>query len=272
VKRKRYHAIVFRPVFNSREVHRKLKYYLAIWLMLFSLFALCDPVQKQSAASSKNDFRYLSGFGQWIEEAPYGECWKPSVIASWNPLENGRWIRTQYGLTWFSYEPFGWIVYHYGNWVLTASNGWLWIPGYQWSAANVRWIQFNDYAGWAAAPPSGTKLPDPWDPLNRPSWKITKISDLDRDDVKTSILKIKSETAPDPKMISRTEPATDIEKGQANLFQEGKLQRIDFPVALNNRLVAYRNNVGKNVLLPVPAKNTKRESIAERKTQRDPIQ
>jgi hypothetical protein len=71
----------------------------------------------------------------------------------WAPYANGRWIWTSDGWYWDSYEPFGYIVYHYGRWYYDNYYGWVWIPDYQWAPAWVEWRYDNAYIGWAPLPP-----------------------------------------------------------------------------------------------------------------------
>ena len=96
----------------------------------------------------------LSPYGSWIEfgDGVYG--WKPiNMRIGWAPYANGRWIWTSDGWYWDSYEPFGYIVYHYGRWYFDDYYGWIWIPDYQWAPAWVEWRYDNDYIGWAPLPP-----------------------------------------------------------------------------------------------------------------------
>jgi hypothetical protein len=65
----------------------------------------------------------------------------------------GRWIWTDYGWYWSSYEPFGWATYHYGRWIYDDYYGWIWVPDDVWGPAWVEWRYDNDYIGWAPLPP-----------------------------------------------------------------------------------------------------------------------
>jgi len=96
----------------------------------------------------------LSPYGSWIEfgDGVYG--WRPNNMRmGWSPYANGRWIWTSDGWYWDSYEPFGFIVYHYGRWYFDDYYGWTWIPDYQWAPAWVEWRYDNDYIGWAPLAP-----------------------------------------------------------------------------------------------------------------------
>ncbi len=99
-------------------------------------------------------YTQLSPYGSWIEfgDGVYG--WKPvQMRMGWAPYANGRWLWTSDGWYWDSYEPFGYIVYHYGRWYLDDYYGWIWIPDYQWAPAWVEWRYDNDYIGWSPLPP-----------------------------------------------------------------------------------------------------------------------
>jgi hypothetical protein len=96
----------------------------------------------------------LSPYGMWIEfgDGVYG--WRPfNMRSTWAPYANGQWIWTADGWYWDSYEPFGYIVYHYGRWYYDSYYGWVWIPDYQWAPAWVEWRYDNDYIGWTPLPP-----------------------------------------------------------------------------------------------------------------------
>jgi hypothetical protein len=96
----------------------------------------------------------LSPYGSWIE-LNYGvNVWRPNIMQrNWAPYQYGQWIWTNDGWYWDSYEPFGWITYHYGRWYYDDFYGWLWIPDDQWAPAWVEWRYDNDYIGWAPLPP-----------------------------------------------------------------------------------------------------------------------
>ncbi len=86
------------------------------------------------------DFHFLADHGDWVTSPRYGRVWRPSVVSSWRPFDHGDWVWTDQGWMWTSYEPYGWAVYHYGNWHHEPRNGWVWIPGDEWSPARVSWV------------------------------------------------------------------------------------------------------------------------------------
>ncbi len=96
----------------------------------------------------------LSPYGSWIEIDNSVYIWKPDRISShWQPYSDGRWIYTDDGWYWDSYENFGYITYHYGRWYHDSFYGWVWYPGYEWAPSWVEWRYDDDYIGWAPLPP-----------------------------------------------------------------------------------------------------------------------
>ncbi|MEO7793891.1 MAG: DUF6600 domain-containing protein [Thermoanaerobaculia bacterium] len=97
----------------------------------------------------------LSPYGEWVRHPYYGWVWFPrNVRAGWRPYSIGRWVDSDYGWTWVSYERFGWATYHYGRWAWDRHVGWLWVPGTDWAPAWVAWQQGHGYIGWAPLPPA----------------------------------------------------------------------------------------------------------------------
>jgi hypothetical protein len=96
----------------------------------------------------------LAPYGSWIE-VDYGVIvWRPTIIrVDWMPYQTGRWVWTYDGWYWDSYEPFGFITYHYGRWYYDDYYGWLWYPDYEWAPAWVEWRYDNNYIGWAPLHP-----------------------------------------------------------------------------------------------------------------------
>ncbi|HVT19455.1 MAG TPA: DUF6600 domain-containing protein [Thermoanaerobaculia bacterium] len=100
-------------------------------------------------------YNHLAPYGRWVERPSYGWVWAPARVRyGWRPYTVGRWVYTDYGWTWVSYERWGWATYHYGRWVFDPDYGWLWVPGYEWGPAWVAWQQGAGYIGWAPLPPS----------------------------------------------------------------------------------------------------------------------
>lgn len=96
----------------------------------------------------------LAPYGTWVTVGRYGNCWRPSRVGrGWLPYSNGRWLYTDYGWTWVSYDPWGDIACHYGTWDYDPAYGWVWVPGYVWGPAWVTWCSTDDFIGWAPLSP-----------------------------------------------------------------------------------------------------------------------
>jgi len=107
-------------------------------------------------------FVNLADDGRWFFTAGFGWVWRPYAAAGWRPYTAGRWVWTVDGWTWLSYEPFGWATYHYGYWTCDNRLGWVWIPGYEWSACRVQWAYYDNYVCWAPLAPPGHRFPRPF--------------------------------------------------------------------------------------------------------------
>jgi hypothetical protein len=95
------------------------------------------------------NFIELNDYGEWVIVPGYGTVWRPFAGPDWRPFMYGHWVYTSDGWMWDSDEPFGWVVCHYGNWYYDDDQGWVWLPGYDWSPARVRWYVTDDEIGWA---------------------------------------------------------------------------------------------------------------------------
>ncbi len=100
----------------------------------------------------------LAPYGTWVEIAPYGLCWQPTVAvveSGWRPYANrGRWLYTDHGWYWQSDYSWGWAPFHYGRWHRHTHHGWVWTPGRTWGPAWVSWRRSDAYCGWAPLPPA----------------------------------------------------------------------------------------------------------------------
>jgi len=114
-------------------------------------------VQQQLPAQVSYFYNTLSPYGTWVEVAPYGWCWQPTVAVNyprWRPYaDRGRWLWTNGGWYWQSDYSWGWAPFHYGRWVLTSRVGWAWVPDLNWGPAWVTWRYSDAYCGWAPLPP-----------------------------------------------------------------------------------------------------------------------
>ena len=142
-----------------------------------------QEVSVQLEANSSDDVSYLDQYGTWIDVQPYGTVWQPSVSPDWRPFTYGHWVPTDAGWAWVSYEPYGWMVYHYGNWDYQPEVGWFWIEGSEWSPARVQWMHYDGYTSWAPMPPPGREWQDPWHSEGFRFWVVIRSQDLDRDNI-----------------------------------------------------------------------------------------
>ncbi len=98
----------------------------------------------------------LSPYGQWVEVAGYGRCWRPTEVvynATWQPYcDRGRWVYTDCGWYWNSDYAWG-VTFHYGRWFNAPNYGWCWWPDTVWAPSWVTWRSSGDYCGWAPLPP-----------------------------------------------------------------------------------------------------------------------
>ncbi len=96
------------------------------------------------------DVQSLDGYGNWqYDDESGGDVWRPNVDASWSPYSNGSWYYTPIGLSWWSWDPWGWFPSHYGNWFWNVGwNSWCWSPGYVYSPAWCYYGYSGGYFGW----------------------------------------------------------------------------------------------------------------------------
>jgi hypothetical protein len=115
-------------------------------------------------------FANLGHDGRWHFAANFGWVWRPYAATGWRPYSHGHWAWTSHGWTWVSYEPFGWATYHYGYWAHDPHFGWVWIPGYEWSASRVQWAYYDNYISWAPLAPPGYYCPRPYTTAGISFW------------------------------------------------------------------------------------------------------
>ena len=132
-------------------------FYILISLS-FVFWSGCTVITQTSSNNqqySDPTFNVLNNYGQWMDVPGLGTVWRPYDENNWQPYYNGQWVWTDQGWMWESDEPYGWVVYHYGNWDYTIDYGWVWLPNYVWRPARVRWYHSDGYVGWAPMPPPG---------------------------------------------------------------------------------------------------------------------
>jgi hypothetical protein len=249
-----------------------------------------------------DDFDYLVEYGEWIEAVEFGLVWRPYVVDGWRPYMHGRWVWAEDGWTWISYEPYGWLVFHYGDWRYHPRLGWIWVRGSVWHPGLVVWVVYGDYICWA---PHGFHRGPGWDPWDDPHWRhwnVIRRKDMDKHDLHKRY--IKRLRAPDKikDKIIRDAPAglndgkyprsyrPTIVKGKkaiTGVYTEPdrkkpgavkkketpidgvKLKRVVLPKSESKKVEAQRKKVTKSVLKPKPSKKeskkTKSKSESKKK-------
>ena len=258
-----------------------------IIIMLFGLVILAALGWPHSAFAvvrwsanlqvQSGDYTMLDGYGDWVQVPGYGTVWRPSVVQDWAPFEHGHWTWTNDGWTWVSYEPFGWLVYHYGYWYFDDQVGWFWIPGNDWSPARVQWNTFGDYSAWAPMPPPNHYWRDPWDRQGPRVWLVVNVNHFTDDDIwrqrvsdppgretfKRGIVRRAPTVKTVERFTSRQIAPVRIERERvapppvtnnppANYVRPQKVQRnrIVLPVQEQTRVQQYAPQVERQVLVP----------------------
>jgi hypothetical protein len=112
-----------------------------------------DFVSQRNYAYNVGD---LYTYGLWSNISGYGMAWQPYGLGlGWMPFGNGQWMMgdPSMGWMWMSFEPWGWLPYHYGGWVNIGGQGWFWIPqnlgAFQGATANF--VNVGNAVGWTPA-------------------------------------------------------------------------------------------------------------------------
>jgi hypothetical protein len=174
------------PMRWSTNVGRRA---VMIWLLLTAGFigscAINSTYSETSGTAeySSRDFDFLAQYGEWLNVDPFGRVWHPDAAPGWAPFSYGHWAMSDRGWMWFSYEPFGWLVYHHGRWLYRDDAGWCWVPGHDWSPANVEWVTYGDNVGWAPLPPDGYSIPEEWQVRDTHVWTVVRLGDFDQEDI-----------------------------------------------------------------------------------------
>jgi len=159
---------------------------LAALVMMTGCAGTLAPSDEEAVASQPDDdVAFLARYGEWIDVPAFHQVWRPYVTADWRPFSYGHWVWDDYdnAWAWVSYEPYGWLVYHYGNWDYEPGYGWLWIPGNDWSPARVEWMTYGDFAGWAPLPPPAVNWPDPWSGMQISVWNFVEVNNFTQENV-----------------------------------------------------------------------------------------
>ncbi len=131
-----------------------MKRLLIIFALLVGLTVIGEAKSQNHINTYGYFYSHLSPHGVWMEFDDGLIVWRPTIMRrNWAPYSIGRWIWTDYGWYWDSYESFGYITYHYGRWYYDDYYGWIWIPDYDWAPAWVEWRYDDSYIGWAPLPP-----------------------------------------------------------------------------------------------------------------------
>jgi hypothetical protein len=169
----------FAEDFNGEEERQMKKYAWIAGFILLALSAACliyvpndedgRPVPRgqtydrdygSGGLDEEYFYEYLSSFGNWVNNTPYGYVWVPRHMRhSWRPYTSGRWVWTDYGWTWVSSFEWGWVPFHYGRWGWDRDLGWFWVPDTVWGPAWVTWRAGDFYMGWAPLPPEAEFIP-----------------------------------------------------------------------------------------------------------------
>jgi len=136
---------------------------------------VADPEGYEEAYEDRSLFDDLEFYGRWHWVEPFGWVWRPTVVLEWRPFINGRWLFTEFGWTWISYEPFGWATCYYGSWAHDFALGWIWIPDYEWYPARVNWIVLDDAVCWSPIPFEGYYWEEPWERGDVDAWVVVPI-------------------------------------------------------------------------------------------------
>ncbi len=148
---------------------------ISLDLLVLISFILTGCAAYQGAGTDNTEYNStynlddLNNYGEWLILNPYGDVWRPYVVSDWIPFSNGYWALADDHWTWISYEPFGWIVYHYGYWYDDPLYGWVWVPSDDpWSPARVEWINYGE----------------PWEISGNHYWNVVRQKDFTRDDIR----------------------------------------------------------------------------------------
>ena len=154
----------------------------------------------------------LNQYGYWQDDSQFGRCWRPSVVSDWAPFTNGHWVYDGNDWVWVSYEPFGWIVYHYGYWENTPEYGWVWIPSDdQWSPARVQWFNYGDEVGWAPLRPNNRSWGDPWDRGGN-GWVVVRKHDFINENIHSYRIRTVDRIGNNPGVVNRAPEVRTIQQ------------------------------------------------------------
>ena len=233
---------------------------LGLCLVMFYPARTSAGVSVSIAAGSGN-FNVLANYGDWVNVPAYGQVWQPYVVSSWQPMVHGQWVWTSSGWSWVSYEPFGWVVYHYGYWDYAPAYGWIWIPGNTWSPARVNWLYFGSNVAWAPMTPPGRPVPDLWSSAGLRYWRVVRVNDITVENVSRVIVVAPPRPAKTVVVYRRAPVVTEVEKVtrvkivpvkyNTETVSSGKatLKKVSYPVAVTERARPHEQTVERDVLV-----------------------
>lgn len=240
---------------------------LVVAVFIFFSFTSCSSLQFQNnenvTGQDKYNLEELNNYGEWININKYGSVWRPFVVNDWMPFNNGHWSFADGNWTWISYEPFGWIVYHYGNWYDDPYYGWVWLPSDDsWSPARVLWMDYDDYIGWAPMPLSGIAYGNPWESNENRHWFVVRHKDFTKDNIRDYRINNPVRNETEAGNIINTPPnKSEMEKYAGNPVNEFKMQKetiklpereikkMNLPPQENKRVEENSPRVRKEVLV-----------------------
>jgi hypothetical protein len=274
----------------ARESFRRINLSL-VSLLLGGLLIVsgCAPASYEGSAQEPvNDVQYLESYGEWFEMPPYGIVWHPFVVRDWAPFSHGHWMWTNDGWAWVSYEPFGWLVYHYGFWDYRREIGWFWVSDDAWSPARVEWYTNDDYCAWAPLPPPDVYWPAPWDPFDTDLWIVVPIDRFTDENVGRRRI-----TGPLPRELAKRESASSKQPPEIRIVRERAnrslapvtirkepVEILSRPPVVQSTSIAPRDSSLERMVLPRNDKRTvekyspevRREVLAPRRASPPPEQ
>lgn len=251
---------------KSTNALKKFLFYLLPTLFLLVITSCSSAGYQSNMTDQQNVYNLdeLNSYGDWINIDPYGEVWQPFVVDGWMPYENGHWAFADGSWTWISYEPFGWIVYHYGYWYDDPFYGWVWIPGDgTWSPANVIWYDYGDYVCWAPLPPKGIEYGHPWDKDHERYWHVVRMNDFTKDNIRDYTIRnpvraqinenVIVNRPPDRQLIERNigRPIPEVNiKHDTIRLNRTEIRRMNLPPEETHRVEQQAPRIRREVLVP----------------------
>jgi hypothetical protein len=252
---------------QKRDIFSKVIIFFSSFVLLL-LLTDCSSSENQNNTDDTLQGGYnlaeLNSYGEWVQINNYGNVWHPYVVYDWMPYDNGHWAYADGNWTWISYEPFGWIVYHYGYWYEDPFYGWVWMPSDGvWSPARVLWVDYDDYIGWAPIPPLGVIYGNPWEMKENHHWHVVRHKDFTEDNIINYRIKDPVRNEPGAiDVINKPPDKSEIEKYVGKSIPEIKLQhenitlppkqikRMNLPPQEEKRVEQNSPRVKKEVLVP----------------------